>query len=223
MYLDLFVKNLFPPWNEIFVIAAKIMQDLSVNDPDFYQHLSMISVINPRVNPRVIKFCKSYMFKSNKQNFLIIKQNRKDFVSEIIYNESKRALKLKNATTGDAGAYVKGNKEILTEPVIFIRKWIGEAFSGALSKNALLYVWDQLFMSLWSPREFEMIAKCLLYLLRLQFMKAQDHDEMRRVLNLTKSGFSQKFCCLLIFFTYRFSLRNLLGFSPLTYKARICI
>jgi hypothetical protein len=90
-------------------------------------------------------------------------------------------IKQRNALNGENGNYIKANKELLTEPVIFVRKWIGEAFSGALSKNALLYVWDQLFMSLWSPREFEMIAKCLLYLLRVQFMKAQDHDEMRRV------------------------------------------
>ncbi len=101
-------------------------------------------------------------------------------MSEIIYNESKRAIKAKQAE-GESGNFIKANKEILADPIIFIRKWIGEAFSGVLSKNSLLYVWDQLFMSLWSPKEFEMIAKCLLYLLRWQFMKAQDHDEMRRV------------------------------------------
>ena len=103
-------------------------------------------------------------------------------MSEIIYNESQRAIKQRNSLT-ENGAFIKANKEILIDPVIFIRKWIGEAFSGALSKNALLYVWDQLFMSLWSSREFEMICKCLLYLLRTHFMKANDHDEMRRVLN----------------------------------------
>jgi hypothetical protein len=56
MFLDLFVKNLFPPWNEIFVISSKIMQDLSVNDPEFYDHLLMVSAINPRINPRVSFF-----------------------------------------------------------------------------------------------------------------------------------------------------------------------
>ena len=53
MYLDLFVKNLFPSWNEIFTIASKIMQDLALNDPEFYKQLQTISVINPRINPRV--------------------------------------------------------------------------------------------------------------------------------------------------------------------------
>jgi hypothetical protein len=55
MYLDLFVKNLFPPWSEIFTISGKIMQDLSTNDPSFYEHLKKISKINPKVNSKVRK------------------------------------------------------------------------------------------------------------------------------------------------------------------------
>ncbi len=136
-------------------------------------------------------------------------------MSEIIYNESKRAIKQRNALNGEIGNQIKANKELLTEPVIFVRKWIGEAFSGALSKNALLYVWDQLFMSLWSPREFEMIAKCLLYLLRVQFMKAQDHDEMRRVSynNLTKTKkINSTICNLMEYFSSRFLQKRQLDF-----------
>lgn len=53
MYLDLFVKNLFPNWNEIFTIAGKIVQDLSLNDPQFYEHLRRISKINPKINQKV--------------------------------------------------------------------------------------------------------------------------------------------------------------------------
>lgn len=53
MYLDLFVKNLFPPWTEIFTVASKIMQDMSVNDPTFFDHLKHISKINPKVNQKV--------------------------------------------------------------------------------------------------------------------------------------------------------------------------
>lgn len=55
MYLDLFVKNLFPPWSEIFVLSEKVMHDLSTNDPDFYEHITKISKINPKVNPKVKK------------------------------------------------------------------------------------------------------------------------------------------------------------------------
>jgi hypothetical protein len=64
MYLDLFVKNLFPPWNEIFTISGKIVQDLSMNDPIFYEHLKKISKVNPKVNQKVnislnleVEFC----------------------------------------------------------------------------------------------------------------------------------------------------------------------
>lgn len=54
MYLDLYVKNLFPIWNEIFTIAAKVVQDLSINDLSFYEHLKKISKINPKINSKVI-------------------------------------------------------------------------------------------------------------------------------------------------------------------------
>lgn len=36
-------------------------------------------------------------------------------------------------------------------------------------------------MSLWSSKDFEIISKSLIYLLKNQFMKAKDHDDMRRV------------------------------------------
>ena len=36
-------------------------------------------------------------------------------------------------------------------------------------------------MSLWASYDFELITKAILYLLRNEFMNAQDHDQMRRV------------------------------------------
>lgn len=39
MYLDLYVKNLFPQWTEIFTISGKIIHDLSLNDNEFFEHL----------------------------------------------------------------------------------------------------------------------------------------------------------------------------------------
>jgi hypothetical protein len=53
MYLDLYVKNFFPSWSEIFTIAGKIMQDLSVNDPVLHEHLRKISKIEPKINSKV--------------------------------------------------------------------------------------------------------------------------------------------------------------------------
>lgn len=54
MYLDLYVKNLFPPWSEIFTISGKVIHDLSINDGPFFEHLRKISKINPKVNQKVI-------------------------------------------------------------------------------------------------------------------------------------------------------------------------
>ncbi len=124
MYLDLFVKNFFPQWGEIFTISAKVMKDLSLNDPDFYEHLKRVSKINPKVSS-------------------------KDFVHEIISSETKALASVSSSSAGESG------RELLYDPIIFIRNWIGQCFAGVLGKNALLYVWDQLFMSLWSSYDFE--------------------------------------------------------------------
>jgi hypothetical protein len=119
-------------------------------------------------------------------------------VNEIIYNEGKKTFNQFIANNEENNP-LKTNKELLTEPSIFIRKWIGECFSSVLRKNALMYVWDQLFMSLWSSNDFEMIAKALLYLLKSKFMLARDHDEMRRVSSIKSILL---FHSIFMFFTY---------------------
>jgi hypothetical protein len=48
--------------------------------------------------------------------------NKKDFVSHIISNEGKSMI---NGSSDDFNMG-KESKDILTEPQIFIRKWIGE-------------------------------------------------------------------------------------------------
>ena len=35
---------------------------------------------------------------------------------------------------------------MLSNLEVFLRKWIGEAFCGALSHNAVLFIWDQCLM-----------------------------------------------------------------------------
>lgn len=44
----------------------------------------------------------------------------------MIYHENKNAINLLVSDTGDDLNLMRVNKELLTEPVIFIRKWIGE-------------------------------------------------------------------------------------------------
>ena len=60
--------------------------------------------------------------KNNKKNSIKIK----DFVNEIIYNENKKSINHLLASTNEELNLIKANKELLTEPTIFIRKWIGE-------------------------------------------------------------------------------------------------
>ncbi|UJR14936.1 hypothetical protein I4U23_001918 [Adineta vaga] len=98
------------------------------------------------------------------------KINPKDFVAEIISLESKHS--------GSASQY---SRDLMADPVIFLRKWIGEMFFGILNSNAALYLWDQFFMIKWNTQYIEHATKAVLYLLRDRFMYATDYDEMRKV------------------------------------------
>merc|ERR1719192_2808635 len=49
---------------------------------------------------------------------------------------------------------------------LWLRKWISEAFVGVLSGDALLYVWDVIFMYNWSKDIFVRICLSFLGLLR---------------------------------------------------------
>jgi hypothetical protein len=53
MHLDLFVRHCFPEWTNVFSIASKIMTDLSINDPEFYDHLKTITKIRTKINSKV--------------------------------------------------------------------------------------------------------------------------------------------------------------------------
>ncbi|CAF2093633.1 unnamed protein product [Rotaria magnacalcarata] len=98
------------------------------------------------------------------------KVNPKDFVTEIISLESKQS--------GSATQYAK---ELMSDPVIFLRKWIGEMFFGILNTNSALYLWDQFFMIKWNTTYIEHATKAILYLLRDRFMYATDYDQLRKV------------------------------------------
>ncbi|CAF3891149.1 unnamed protein product, partial [Rotaria sordida] len=98
------------------------------------------------------------------------KINPKDFVTEIISLESKQS--------GSATQYTR---ELMSDPVIFLRKWIGEMFIGILNTNSALYLWDQFFMIKWNTQYIEHATKAILYLIRDRFMYATDYDQMRKV------------------------------------------
>ena len=108
MHLDLFVRNCFPKWTEIFTIANKIMTDLSSIDAEFHDHLKNISKIRTKINPKVIEIetKKKTRWKSSRS---------KDFVAEVISLESKQS-----------GTMTQYARELMSDPIIFLRKWLGE-------------------------------------------------------------------------------------------------
>jgi hypothetical protein len=54
-------------------------------------------------------------------------------------------------------------------------------FVGILHSNAVLYFWDQFFMTKWDIDYIEYAIKTVFYLLRARFMYAKDYDDMRKV------------------------------------------
>ncbi|CAF3505876.1 unnamed protein product [Adineta steineri] len=99
-----------------------------------------------------------------------VKINTKDFVTEIISLENEQSENVKQY-----------NNEIMTDPVIFLRKWICEMFVGILNSNAVLYLWDQFFMVKWNTTYIEHATKAILYLLRDKFLCTTDYEEIRQV------------------------------------------
>ena len=58
----------------------------------------------------------------------------KDFVNEIINTENKIASNTSN------DEFLKVNKELLFDPTIFIRKWIGEVIFSNINNLIILFV-----------------------------------------------------------------------------------
>ena len=82
MHLNLFVRHCFPQWAKVFSIAQKILDDLSIEDERFSQHLKNIAKIRPKVNPKVKKIESNREEKKNDVRFSIRKgfYERNDFV-----------------------------------------------------------------------------------------------------------------------------------------------
>lgn len=67
-----------------------------------------------------------------------------------------------------------------------------QMFVGIVNCNAVLYLWDQLFMMKWNPLYIEHATKAVLYLLRDRFMSATDYEQMRKVSELRDEHISVK-------------------------------
>ncbi|KAK6190965.1 hypothetical protein SNE40_002721 [Patella caerulea] len=155
MYLDLLNTNCFPSWPQVFAIAEQVMTTLQRSDPELYSHLRDISKINVQFNP-------------------------KEFLVQMIHQEKAKAeaiLLANPGTSRDEGM----STDLLADPIIFIRRWVGEGFVSVLDTPGVMYIWDQCFMQGWSHTVLQNTCLSLLQLLRYRFMKVTDYMGMKEV------------------------------------------
>ncbi|XP_056008915.1 uncharacterized protein LOC125662842 isoform X2 [Ostrea edulis] len=155
MYLDLLNSSCFPTWPQVFAIAEQVMMTLSLSDPDLYTHLKSIAKTNMKVN-------------------------KKEFLMHLISSEKAKAEELLKATPGSKREEYMSN-ELLADPLVFIRRWIGEGFVSVLDTPAVMYIWDQCFMQGWQPSVLKHTSLAILELLREKFMNARDYSQMKEV------------------------------------------
>ncbi|ESP04135.1 hypothetical protein LOTGIDRAFT_237550 [Lottia gigantea] len=156
MYLDLLNTNCFPKWPEVFAIAEQVMSVLQKSDPELYNHLRTISRINVQFNP-------------------------KEFLVQMIHEEKAKAEAILKATDPGASRDESMSTELLADPIIFIRRWIGEGFVSVLDTPGVMYVWDQCFMQGWTHTVLQNTCLSLLQLLRHKFMTVEDYMGMKEV------------------------------------------
>ncbi|XP_075053847.1 uncharacterized protein LOC142139886 [Mixophyes fleayi] len=156
MYLHLLIKNIFPSWMEIFAMAERVMVTLQTEDMELFNHLQ----------------------RSLQRNLTF---NSKDFLVELIAREKKEALKL-YASSSKLESISNCHEELLANPVIFLRKWLGECFVNSLDLPAVLLIWDQLFMQNWNSKVLESFCIVILMLLKDSIMAARDYSAIRQIL-----------------------------------------
>ncbi|XP_069827888.1 uncharacterized protein [Dendropsophus ebraccatus] len=155
MYLHLLIKNIFPSWLEISAMAERVMAVLQMEDEELFTHLQ-------RIFPRNVTF------------------SPKDFIVELMAREREEAMKL-YASSSKPPSLSSLHEEQLANPVIFLRKWMGEGFVNSLDLPAVLLIWDQLFMQNWNRNVMESFCIVLLMLLRDSFMAATDFPAVRQI------------------------------------------
>ncbi|KAK2173209.1 hypothetical protein NP493_892g01013 [Ridgeia piscesae] len=156
MYLDLLNKTCFPSWEQIFAIAVRVMSRLAELDIELHRHLTRIAQIEALVD-------------SNE--FLVHLLQQEKAKSEARLTNSPRARTPQ-----------KMSKEILADPLVFIRRWIGEGFVSVLDTQATIFIWDQFFLHRWRDLSvIEDLCLTLLLLLKSPFMHATNYTQMKWV------------------------------------------
>lgn len=156
MYLDLLNSTCFPSWPQVFAIAECVMQRLRDEDPEFHDHVKHIATINVQGSP-------------------------KEFLIQLIHREKEKAEELLQMVPDSTRSLDKSSWQLLADPLIFLRRWIGEGFVGILDTPGVMYVWDQCFMQCWKHSVLQNVCLALLELARHRFMEAHNYIEMKEV------------------------------------------
>ncbi|UJR31743.1 hypothetical protein I4U23_019221 [Adineta vaga] len=151
---------------EIYVIAMHL--DLFIRHC-FPKWSNVFTIANKIISTMSINDSEFY-YHLKKISKINAKVNPKDFPMEILSLDEKQTSK-KNIY----------EHELITDPVIFLRKWICEMFVGILHSNSVLYLWDQFFMIKWEMIYIEYACRAIIYLLRDNFMCAENYEEMRKI------------------------------------------
>ena len=118
--LHLLLKNCFPTRLKIFSMADHVMQRLQHEDEELYNHLTSETLKNLSSNPR-------------------------EFLVNFIHTEKEKAMLAQRQAVGRSFESLPSDaKELLSHPVMFIRKWIAEVCKECLVLT--LYTWRSVYM-----------------------------------------------------------------------------
>ena len=118
--LHLLLKNCFPTRLKIFSMADHVMQRLQREDKELYNHLTRETLKNLSSNPR-------------------------EFLVNFIHTEKEKAMLAERQAVGSSFESLPSDaKELLSHPVMFIRKWIAEVCKECLVLT--LYTWRSVYM-----------------------------------------------------------------------------
>ncbi|XP_067946833.1 uncharacterized protein [Watersipora subatra] len=153
MYLDILNSSLFTQWSNVHAVSDMVIHLLLINDKEFHDHLMSICQLNVQ-------------FKT------------KDFLLEQVQKERQEALKMLKKPPEQESS---DPQQLLADPRMYIRKWIGEGFVSVLDTTSVMFVWDQLFLQGWDSTVLQDFTLVIMLLLRDRFLVCNDHMSMRQV------------------------------------------
>ncbi|XP_043193185.1 uncharacterized protein LOC122365761 [Amphibalanus amphitrite] len=159
LYLDLLLRHCKPSTEQLFKLADRVIENVKSKDPEYHRHLQEIC----RNRPKVVM---------------------QDFIPEVLHKDHKTAVKQYNEMLD----MLKKGKELsakqvdmLSDPKIFIRKWLVQCFVGILSVTAQQLLWDQLFLRDWNRELLFHAAVAVLHLIRPWMMRATSYSGAKKV------------------------------------------